>query len=649
VAGLPLVPVGALAVAMAAAEGGFSPTVWLPAALSVLALGCVLGVAAPERPRGPLGPAGLAILLAAALTAWLFLSILWAEDPAVAWEGANRTLLYTMVFALLARWGVTPGAAWVALLALGAAVATLAVVTVARILIVDHPIDLFIDGRLSFPTGYPNSTAALWCLAAWPLVGLASLRWLGVLTRAGSLALAVLLFDVSLLSQSRGSLYTLPMVAVAAVLVARSRLRFLVALTLGSLAVLPAFRPVLDAYEPGREAALRSEIGSATWAIALSTVLAFVLGAAGALVDRRVELGRRARLAGWAVTLVGAVVAAAVMFTAASPVDRTRAAWDSFRTGGEPTDTSSHFHGFGSNRYDFWRVGLREFRDNPVRGIGADNFAVPYLEQRRSGEEPLYSHSVAVDVLSQTGVVGAALAVAFVAAALWAVLAARGRHGEVARVALTGWFVLVFHGAVDWLWEMPALGMLGIGLLGIAVGLSHSELRSDHRAARRRPTGRGRLVFETGLAGMVAAAAAVSLALPWLAARSVDDALRTWRRDPAGALTALDRARWLNPLSDRADVLAGAIASRLGRYELMHDHYSRAVARAPFDWYAQLGLAVSASRTERPRLARAAAARAEALKPGDPVVAAVARDLAAGRRVSPAAVDRAFVDTDPNG
>jgi len=631
---------------MAAAEGGFSLTVWLPVALSLLALGCVLAVAAPDRLRGPLEPAGLAILLLAALTVWLFLSILWAEDPAAAWEGANRALLYTIVFALPARWGVTPGAAWVALLALGAAVASLAVLTVARVLVVDHPLDLFIDGRLSSPTGYPNSTAALWCLAAWPLVGLASVRWLGVLTRAASLALAVLLFDVSLLSQSRGSLYTLPMVALAAVLVAPSRLRFLAALALAAVAVLPAFRPVLDAYEPGREAALRSEIGSAVWAIALSAGLAFALGAALGLLDRRVELGRRARRAGWVVVGVSAVVAATVLVTTTSPVDRTRAAWDSFRHGAEPAGTPSHFHGFGSNRYDFWRVGLREFRDNPVGGIGADNFAVPYLEERRSNEEPLYAHSVAVDLLSQAGVVGAALALAFAAAALWAVLTARGRNGEVGRFALAGWFVLVFHGAVDWLWEMPATGAIGIGLLGLAVGLARSVPSAAVSAPPRR---RARLGLEAGVAAALTAAAAVSLTLPWLAARSVDEALRTWRRDPAGALAALDRARSLNPLSDRADVLAGAIASRLGRYELMHDHYTRAVARAPFDWYAQLGLAVSASRTERPRLARAAAARAEALKPGDPVVAGVARDLAAGRRISPAAVDRAFVDTDPNG
>jgi hypothetical protein len=646
VAGLPLVPLGAIAVTMAAVEGGFSLTVWLPAALSLLALGCVLAVAAPARLRGPLGPAGVAVVLLAALTAWLFLSMLWAEDPAAAWEGANRALLYTLVFALPARWGVTPGAAWVGVLALGAAIAAVAVVTVTRVLVVDEPLDLFISGRLSSPTGYPNANAALWCLAAWPLVALASLRWLGVLARAAALGLAVLLWDVSLLSQSRGSIYTLPVVALAALLVARGRLRLLVTLTLAAAAALPAVRPVLEAYEPGREAALRDEMGTAAWAIALSAGLAFALGAALALVDRRVELGRRARLAGWTAAALVAVVGAVTIVATASPVDRTRGAWDSFRHGGEPAGAPSRFHGFGSNRYDFWRVGLGEFRESPLHGIGADNFAVPYLEQRRSGEEPLYAHSVAVDLLSQAGVVGFALALAFGAAALWAVLTTRGRSGDVARVAVAGWFVLVFHGAVDWLWEVPANGVLGVGLLGVAVGLSRHEAAVSEQP---RPVSRARAALTAAAAALVVAAAAASLALPWLAQRSVDEALRTWRRDPGAALAALDRARRLNPLTDRPDVLGGAIASRLGRWRLMEARYERAVERAPFDWYAQLGLAVAASRTGRFGVAREAAARARALKRGDPVVADVLRDVTAGRPVNAAAVDEAFVETDADG
>ena len=40
----------------------------------------------------------------AAYTALSYLSILWAGVPGAAWEGADRTLLYLLVFALFACW-----------------------------------------------------------------------------------------------------------------------------------------------------------------------------------------------------------------------------------------------------------------------------------------------------------------------------------------------------------------------------------------------------------------------------------------------------------------------------------------------------------------------------------------------------------------
>ena len=47
-------------------------------------------------------PVRVAVLCLAAYTALSFLSILWAGVPGDAWEGANRTLLYLLVFALFA-------------------------------------------------------------------------------------------------------------------------------------------------------------------------------------------------------------------------------------------------------------------------------------------------------------------------------------------------------------------------------------------------------------------------------------------------------------------------------------------------------------------------------------------------------------------
>ena len=68
-------------------------------ALLAIAVG-VLGL----RPAAISAPVKVALAALAAYTALSFLSILWADVPGDAWEGANRTLLYLLVFALFACW-----------------------------------------------------------------------------------------------------------------------------------------------------------------------------------------------------------------------------------------------------------------------------------------------------------------------------------------------------------------------------------------------------------------------------------------------------------------------------------------------------------------------------------------------------------------
>src|SRR5205823_9294520 len=82
----------------------FPRTHWAPGALIVLALLALalvtIGIRVSEIPVA----VRLALGCLAAYTALSFLSILWAGVPGDAWEGANRTLLYLLVFALFAGW-----------------------------------------------------------------------------------------------------------------------------------------------------------------------------------------------------------------------------------------------------------------------------------------------------------------------------------------------------------------------------------------------------------------------------------------------------------------------------------------------------------------------------------------------------------------
>ena len=108
----PVLPAGALAVAIwliwAAINGGFAPTQWglVGAALAVLL--AVATIASP--PRVAIWGRGRIVMLSAllAFVAWNYLSILWADVPADAWSGADKTLLYAAGFALFAMWPWTP-------------------------------------------------------------------------------------------------------------------------------------------------------------------------------------------------------------------------------------------------------------------------------------------------------------------------------------------------------------------------------------------------------------------------------------------------------------------------------------------------------------------------------------------------------------
>ena len=634
--GVPLAIVFALVAFMVERDGAFAVTVWYPIGLAVLAVGVTLAVSARAQfaglPRVTLG----ALACLAAFTVWGFATILWASVRGDAWDGSNEALLYLLVFAVLAGWRSTARALWPAILALSAVVAAEGVITVVQVVHAGDPSRFLIGSRLSEPLGYPNATGALFMILTWLCAGLASRPWLPAPARGLAFGLAGLNATLNLLTESRGSAYTLPGVVIAFLVLVPNRLRSLATLSLVGVAVVPVVVAVLHIHSGDEPSLFTHAIRHALYIGLLCSVLLVAAGWLFAALDDRVSFSPRfLRRTGLAVVV--AVVLAGVVFAAAiRPWDKVGSAWHSFKYTGESVGAASHFGGLGSNRYDFWRVGIIEFKRHPVQGIGVDNFLVPYLQQRHSQEEPLFPHSLFIRLLSQTGIVGTALFVGFLALLLAAVFRIpRGPERDLAGILTVGGSVWILHGLVDWLWEMPVLGVLGMALLGTACGLAP---RGNVRAA----VGRSWKLVLAGAGLAAAVAAAASFALPWFAQRDIQQATSEWRTDPASAFSTLQSAHSLNPLDDQADVLAGAIASRLHRYPLMQARFQAAVERSPDDWYANLELGIAASLTGHHAQAAASLRRARQLDPGEQIVRSVTRTFAAGRRIDPDAVDREF-------
>ncbi len=647
---VPAVAAVALFVVWATDQAGYPLTHWAPGALVVLAL---LAIAASVvRLRVAEIPLAVRIALGclAAYTALSFLSIAWAGVPGDAWEGANRTLLYLLVFALFACWRQRGASAALALGCWTLALIVLAAFTALHLDAAGRASlqTLIPGGRLTYPSGYANANAAQWLMAFWPAVLLARserLPWAlrGVLA-GGSVLLALL----ALLSQSRGSLYATPVLLVLVFALVPGRTRTfatLVPVLAGIGASAPTVLAVGNRLSHGD--VTRAAVHSATAAAFAAAVVVGLVVALGAAIEtrrsfsetsrRRIRIAVRASaVATLAAVLVGGLVAAG------DPVARIKSGWDSFK-GGYGADRSTGgrlVSGLGSNRYDFYRVALDEYLAHPIAGIGADNFQQQYLVHGRSNETPRYPHSVELRTLAQTGSVGAVLALVGLGAALIAAAAALREADPLARcvaaAALAGFAYWLVHGSFDWFWEFSGLGAPAFALLGIACALApapagarpHATSGSQHRSKRAAPRAPALAGVLAGLAG------AASLAAPWLSQLEAQSAARVWTKAPRTAYARLHDAARLNPLSDEAYLLAGSIALRYGELARAEREFALALKRTPGDAYAMLEWGAIASSRGQRVAARRLLERAVRLDPRDELARQALALVREGRSVN---------------
>jgi hypothetical protein len=597
---VPTAVVSSSAFAMAWRDGGsIAASHWLPyGVLAALVLAVVLLSGAAVRP-GRLALAGVAALGAVAL--WVAVTIAWSPVPTAARDEALLTAFYAVAFALPL---VTLRTALERIAATAVVTASLVVLMLAaavELRVADAPGDLYDFGRLVFPVSYANAEAAICLVAFWPAVVLAARPVLPVVVRALAAGGATALLSGWLLAQSKGGAVALVVSALVFFAACPQRLRALVPAAIAAACAGVAARTLTEPYRAEPEA-LEAAIRGAGVALLLASAAAAAIGLVYALADRRVTVSPAAhRVAGIAVLAALAAALAGGIATFLVRVDDPRGwasdRWASFKRLPEQHTGSTHLLSLGSNRYDFWRVALGETREHPLGGIGARGFAPAYLVERRSDETPTRAHSVELDALSETGIVGGALLAAALGLPLVAV-ALRARRSLLAAGLLGAGAYWLVHASGDWIWTFPAVTvplflLLGIGASGDA----------------ERPL--------SGLAGLAAGLAASALALlvlapPWLSYRFVERAYA----GPAEAASQLRWARRLDPLSTaplvaEADLAEGAEA--IAPLERAVDKEPRRV-----ELRLRLGLAfLAAGRRADARRELLAASR---LFPGDPEV-----------------------------
>jgi hypothetical protein len=631
-------------------DAGYAEILWYPVGLIFLLLAAMLAWTTPQRSLDRGSTIALAAL--SAFTAWAFMSILWAGDRGLALTGANRSLVYVVLFVVVARRRWRGLAALVALVAWSVITTAFGVAELARADDV-NPAGAFIAGRFSSPVQYANANAALFVLAAWPCVMAfteARLRWP---FRALALGVAVVAVELAVLSQSKGAAIAVAITVAVVIALVPRRGRHLLPIAIAAAVTFLFHVPLLDVYrQADRTGDTRSLVSAAVVAIVASFACAVATGVLVAGVgERLVARSPRATRLGSIAFVTAAAVASGIALVLVvahfgGPRETAHRAWHAFRSPGE-TASSSHFTSTaGNHRYDFWRVAALQFRRDPLTGAGMDNFATDYVRERRSHEQPTYPHSLEARLLGGTGAVGFALFAVFLAAAAWQTISAARRRfgdpfaavGSAALAMLAYWFA---HGSVDWLWEFPGV------TAPVVVAVACCSRRSERERRRVLPA-----FVRHGRRFVAVAAVVVSallLAPAWIAARDIASATASWRTDLAGAYGRLQDAASLNRLSDEPYVVAGTIAERRRDWPEVERQFARALARNPQNWYSHLELGLALSMRGDWAGAIAQLEQAQALDPREELVASTLATLRARDHVDITALDREFLIRTPLG
>ena len=391
--------------------------------------------------------------------------------------------------------------------------------------------------------------------------------------RAALLALAVMLMEIAVLPQSRGALWTFVIVAPWFVLLTPHRFRGL--LNLGIVTGLAALAwPALNAvWAEGsgrsaqavgaaaaiaREAAFEGVVHHALLIILLCGAAAFVLSAAASAVEARISpLGSRwVRGIGIAlvvVALLGAILGLVALQRAEGDLGAfAQRAWEQVTSDRPPAgDATSRFSELGfSGRITQWRVAWRAFREQPLLGVGAQNFDFYFSEHRSTSLIVRHAHSQPMQVLADLGLPGAAAYALFLLGALALGIRTRFRARRpenqaalaAALLAVGSWVV---HSSADWLWQLGGVTWPAMLLLG---GLVASGSAAGVAEAQEPATRPARATVLRVVLGIGALALLLSGSAFYLSSRYVNVSLSN-SGAPAKAFAAADKAEWLNPFS----------------------------------------------------------------------------------------------------
>jgi O-Antigen ligase len=610
--------IGAVAiVALGAAHGGYFPTAWgwaVVALVAVLAWSLTLG-----EPRAPTSPERVYLGSLFAFACWLALSGIWGTSAAAIDEGV-RVLVY-VAGAALALTTVRRKTGSVLLAGVLAGATALACYALATRLFPDRigTFDSIAGYRLATPIGYWNALGLLCAIAALLAVGLAASSSSPVRAALAAAPVPVLLATLYF-TFSRGSWIALGVGLVVAIALDPRRIR----LTATALAVgVPAALGVLAASRSAPLTHLQSTVALAAHdghRLALLLV-AFVvasaaLSAALVLARNLVSIPPRvSRIYPVALAAAGVIAVVVVLVDVGGPSAAARRAWDSFAAPPPKTqvDLGKRLFSFsGNGRADLFRAAWHDATAHPIIGSGAGSYEAYWLAHRTVQMKVRNAHSLYLETLAETGIIGLAILLLALGAPLVAAVRARKRRGVA---AATGAYVAYLAGAaVDWDWQITSVTLAAI-FVGVAL-LAAARPDEEHEREAS-PLLRYSVLSAAVAIGVVGFVFLVGNMFLSRATSAASDGKWT-----AAAHDAHRASTWL-PWSTQPWKQLGEAQLASGHVVLAQSSFRKAIAKDDGDWSLWFDLARASTGTGQ----RAALAHATKLDPLSPEIVAFRSDL----------------------
>jgi tetratricopeptide (TPR) repeat protein len=613
--------------ALSYANGGFDTTTRAYAGIAawwLLGIGAAVGVGVALTRLDRLAVAAVGLL--ATFAVWILISVSWAPDPERAFAQFNQVSLYVAVLAVtlvLARIVRAHVLTWGTALAL---VSIAGVALVSRCFPSTFGVEYsktlgVINARLSFPLGYWNGLGIEVALAYPLLLAIMTSRRSRVASALAAAALPILAADMYLTS-SRGAFVAAAVAVAAYLLLTPNRWGGLAAAVLAGAAGAVAIkvlhsRTALVNGETNTALGVHQGHHAALW-IGVACVVGALVWAGAVEAGRRLPAPHPA--AGWIIAGL-VVVAIIVAVVAAHPGRR----FDEFKGNaahyGTPGQTFTQKHllsSSGSGRWQFWTAGVSEFKAHPLDGGGAGSWQAYWLQHNTlGGFYSQFAHSLYLEALGELGIVGALLlagaVLCAVAGAIRSSLALRSTEIAAATAAGIAFFAAA---AYDWVWQLAGIAVVGVGMLGVALGALPST-----RAEAWQRFG----VFRPALAVLAVAAIIPQFVLLATGIHLANAHAAVAAGDGARAKSQALAAKAIEPWAASPYVELATIAQAEGNYRSARLWLADAIDRSPNDWSLwYLAVQIDTQHGEI-RAARRDLAQARSLYPTSPALQAIGK------------------------